>query len=315
MHTTRPRSSRRGSEATLPIRNRPQSHLILGNYRLLCMLASGGMSAVYLAEDRAGRRFALKVLDAAFSQSADIIERLVAEREVSRRVHHPGLIRIDECIQPPGQLPYLVMELIDGETLGEVPAQSLRLGAISSIAAQLADALAALHVAGIVHCDVKPDNVMVTYECGLGGWPRVKLGDFGVARFEPHTAVDVVSGTPAYMAPEQWRGEVEPRTDVYGLGCLMYELITGRMPFEGTVQELAGAHLDQLPPRLATLRPATPPAFDRLVMRMLSKDASLRPSAGELAGRLAELAFALPPSATTSVPQVARVASGSARSR
>ena len=193
-------------------------------------------------------------------------------------------------------LPYLVMELLDGENLGGLIERGpLALGAVLAIGAQVADAVAAIHEAGLVHCDLKPDNLMLLYQVGLAGWPAAKVVDFGVAR-EVGSVIDEIAGTPNYMAPEQWAGHVEPRTDVYGLGCTLFELLTGTPPFEGTLHEVKVAHCDHLPPAPSTRR-AMPPVLDRLIVRMLAKDARLRPRMAEVARVLTELAFEVPPGA------------------
>ena len=270
----------------------------LGDYRVLDMIATGGMGGVYLAEDARGRRFALKVLDPQFAAHDEIVDRMAAEHEVSRRAPHPGLVQIHACFRPRDEQPYLVMELIDGENLATLLERgTFELGAIAAIGAQLAAALAAMHAAGIAHCDVKPDNVMVVYEDGVAGWPKVKLGDFGVARFFDDPSDEMsIAGTPPYMAPEQWSGEVDARTDIYALGCTLYELITGEPPFNGSLAAIATAHAEQRPVRPGKHRPAVPAALERIVMRMLAKDPALRPRTAEIVRELTEIAYGWPPS-------------------
>ena len=115
------------------------------------------------------------------------------------------------------------------------------------------------------------------YQEGVAGWPRVKVLDFGVARFDDRASSDEIAGTPYYMSPEQWRGRAEARSDVYALGCVLYELITGVSPFEGSVSRVMAAHCDELPLPLSTQR-SIPEALDRLVMRMLAKDPGHAPA-------------------------------------
>ena len=274
----------------------------LGPYQVLGPIASGGMGGVYLARHTGtGERHALKVLDPRLAGVPAIVKRFFGELEVARRVVHGGLVKVEAGGRDRG-MPYLVLELLDGEDLGRLLERGrIELGAVAAIGAQIADALAALHDARIIHCDLKPDNVMALYQDGLAGWPVVKVLDFGVARFLDQPIVEV-SGTPAYMAPEQWRGEVGPASDLYALGCLLYELISGAPPFVGTIPELGAAHLDELPPALDGLR-GTPPELEHLIMRLLAKEPGMRPrTAGEVSRRLTDLAFGLPPGARVERP-------------
>src|SRR5262249_8273321 len=147
-------------------------------------LARGGMGGVYLAADLAtGERVAVKVLDPHFAAHPDIVDRLFAERRISARVRHPGLLDVRHAGHSADDVPYIVMESLDGENLGELADRGqLEIPAILAIGAQIAAALAALHDAGVIHCDVKLDNVFVLYETGFAGWPKIKVIDFGVSR-------------------------------------------------------------------------------------------------------------------------------------
>ena len=267
----------------------------VGAYRVLELLARGGMGGVYLGEHvDTGERVALKVLEPRWAQDHGVVARMLDEAEVTRRVRHRGLVRILSGERRDDGIAYLAMELIDGMNLGVLlDHDRLELGAIAAIGAQIADAVAALHEAGIIHCDLKPDNVMVEYRDGLAGWPRIKVIDFGVARLHPRHEV---AGTPHYMAPEQWRGHAEPRTDVYALGCLLYELITGDVPFDGSLPQLMAAHCDDraLAPSLVRW---CPEIIERLVLRMLAKEPGMRPHMDEVARTLADVAFQFPPGA------------------
>jgi serine/threonine protein kinase len=267
-----------------------------GNYEVVAPLASGGMGGVYLASHVTnGERVALKVLDPLFANHDEIVTRLYAERAVSSLASHPGLVDIRSAATSLDDIPYLVMEYLEGETLAAVAGRGpLELGAIASIGAQVAGALAALHEAGVVHCDVKPENVFVLSGTSWCGGPRVKVIDFGVSRRvdEPPPEDASIAGTPAYMAPEQWRGRPSPASDVYALGCVLFELLTGEPPFAGSLPQLMVAHLEQRPARPAWLRSGTPIELERLVLRALAKDPDLRPTMTELAHALGELADA-----------------------
>jgi serine/threonine protein kinase len=272
----------------------------VGRYDATALIAHGGMSAVYLGEELAtGKGVALKILEPCFARHEDLVRRFLSELEVSRRVRHQGLVRIYDGSRTPDGIPYLAIELLDGECLGATSERGpVDLGAIAAIGAQIADALAAMHAAKVAHCDLKPENIMVLHDGSFAGWPRIKVVDFGVARFlDREEDEGQVAGTPMYMAPEQWRGHADERSDIYALGCMLYELVAGRCPFEGSVAELVAAHADILPPPLASFR-ALPRDMERLIHRMLSKDPGMRPrSMAEVARAFTDLAFAMPPGA------------------
>jgi eukaryotic-like serine/threonine-protein kinase len=261
-----------------------------GNYEVVAPLASGGMGGVYLAADVAtGERVALKVLDPSLVDSDEIVTRLYAERTVSARAHHPGLLAIRSAARD--GVPYLVMEYLDGDSLAHLLASGgLSIAAIIAIGAQIADALAALHAVGVIHCDVKPDNVLVLHT-PMAGQPAVKVIDFGVARMvdEPTSDDTSVAGTPDYMAPEQWRGRPQLASDVYALGATLFEAIAGEPPFSGPLAALMVHHLEDRPPRPSWLRAdddRVPIELERLVLRALAKDPTQRPSMRELADEL-----------------------------
>jgi serine/threonine-protein kinase len=262
-----------------------------GEYDVLEPLARGGMAGVYLAVHRAtGERVALKVLDPQLASHADSARRLFAEHQLASSVSHPGLLEIRDARVSTEGLPYLVMEYLAGETLGEIAEhRRIELGEVIVICAQVATALAALHAAGVMHCDVKHDNVFVLDD-RVGGWPRIKVIDFGVSRRVGDPSDDAsIAGTPWCMAPEQWQGRPQAASDVYALGCMLYNLITGVPPFDGSLPELMTAHLERRPMRPTQLAPI-PIALERLILRALAKQAPSRPTMADLARELDALA-------------------------
>jgi len=257
-----------------------------GEYEVVAPLASGGMGGVYLAMHRTtGDRVALKVLDPMFANHAEVVDRLYAEQAVSARASHPGLVEIRAAARSSDDIPFLVMEYLEGETLAAIVQRGeIELETVVGACAQIAAALAALHQVGIAHCDVKPENLFVLRDGG------VKVIDFGVSRHvdePPHDGS--IAGTPAYMAPEQWKGAPELASDVYSLGCVLYELLTGNVPFDGSLPELMMAHMEQRPARPSWLRAAIPVDVERLVMRALAKAPAMRPTMAEMARALVRL--------------------------
>lgn len=255
-------------------------------------LARGGMGGVYLAEHSlTGERVALKVLDPQFAGYPEVVARLRAEYVLSQRAHHPGLVDIRGARTTDDGLPYLVMEYLEGETLADVADRgTIELSTIIAICAQVASAIAALHAAGVVHCDIKHDNIFVLRDGDAWGWPRVKVIDFGVSRLvdEVPNPDAAIAGTPWCMAPEQWSGAPTTASDVYSLGCLLYDLTTGAPPFDGSLPELMLAHIEQRPARPSWLR-AMPMELERMILRALAKDPAARPSMHEMACALSEL--------------------------
>lgn len=287
--------SRPGGEMlALPVR-RPRPAGRFGEYAVLAPLARGGMADVYLAAHvETGEHVALKVLDAKFANHAEITSRLFAEHRLASSVRHPGVLEIRDARISSDGLPYLVMEHLSGETLGDLAdREPLELAEIVAIGAQVASSLAALHAAGIIHCDVKHENVFVIPDRD-GVARRVKVIDFGLSRRlgEPVDEASSIAGTPWCMAPEQWQGRPEAASDVYALGCLLYDLTTGIAPFEGSVPQLMTAHFEQRPARPTWLA-QMPPALERLILRALAKQPADRPSMAGLARELHALADSL----------------------
>jgi serine/threonine protein kinase len=294
-------------EATLPLWMRNGNVLPLARparrslsrfdgYDVVAPLARGGMAGVYLAtHTRTGDHVVLKVLDPQFAGTPEVVERLLAEQTLASRTDHPGIVDIHGSGWTSDGVPYLVMEYLDGETVGEIADRGrLELSSVLAIGAQAAAALAALHGVGVIHCDVKHDNLLVLdRHIPSWGWPRVKLIDFGVSRLvdEPPRDDPSVAGTPWCIAPEQWRGYPCPASDVYALGCLLYDLTTGHPPFDGSLPELMAAHLGRRPPRPSWVR-RMPIELERLILRSLAKEPAHRPAMREVATLLGALADA-----------------------
>ena len=279
-----------------------------GDYDVVAPLASGGMGGVYLARHvTSGEKVALKVLDPLFANQPEVVERLYSERTIAKKATHPGLISIRGAGKSSDDIPYLVMEYLEGKTLAHMLADGLAVEDIIGLGAQMAAALAALHEARIIHCDIKPENVFVLDKRAWGSLPQLKVIDFGVSRSLDEGLADdaSIAGTPAYMAPEQWKGRPTLASDVYSLGCMLYELITGETPFDGSLPQLMHAHLSQRPARLTWLRAGVPIELERLILRALAKDPAHRPTMAEMATELGDLAGML--SATETMPMAMAV--------
>jgi eukaryotic-like serine/threonine-protein kinase len=283
-------------------------------YTIVAPLGAGGMGEVYLAEDtRLARRVALKFLPARLTGSPEHLRRFEQEARAVAALSHPNVCTIHEVLETDDGRYCLVMEHVEGETLRQrLLAGSLEVEAVLDVAIQIATALAAAHAAGLVHRDVKPENVMLRRD----GY--VKVLDFGLAKLsERHrsgpaaearldTAPGVVMGTASYMSPEQARGlPVDARTDLWSLGVVLYEMLAGVRPFDAaTPTDVLVAVVEHEPAPLAARAPGVPLALERIVRRLLAKDREGRhPTAEDLLAELRRvrqevaLVAALPPTA------------------
>lgn len=253
--------------------------LIGGRYRLGDVIGRSLMSEVRRGEDlRLNRPVAIKLLRGdGDPRSAARFER---EAQILARLHHPNIVVVfDTGVD--GEDRFIVMEFIEGPTLRELLDNDgpLSLERASDITSKLASALGLAHDRGIVHRDIKPSNVMLRHDGG------VKLVDMGIARLRSQEALTLtltVLGTARYLSPENARGDpLDGRSDVYSLGCVLFEMLTGRTPFEGSPVALSFAHVNTPAPRVRSINPGVPAAMDELVASMLEKDPAHRPQTGE----------------------------------
>jgi serine/threonine-protein kinase len=278
----------------------------LGAYHIVRLLGEGGMGAVYEArQETLERRVALKTLHPDAARNKDAVARFFNEAKVLSQLSHPCIVQVFDFGKAEDGTAYLVMELLRGEPLSHrlrklvEKQQRLSVLTVLQLAWQIADVLAVAHSQGIVHRDLKPDNLMLVADPIAPGGERVKILDFGIAKLTQRdsrgavqTDTQAVIGTPMYMSPEQCAGAggVDAKTDVYSLGCVVYEALAGRPPFvaEGA-GELIGRHLFHEPPPLSSLAGKMPSAVAALVHRMLGKDKKKRLGMSDAADELGRL--------------------------
>ncbi|HEU0176046.1 MAG TPA: serine/threonine-protein kinase [Blastocatellia bacterium] len=268
----------------------------LGRYQILSLLGRGGMGEVYLAEDpRLGRKLALKLLPQEFTLDRERVRRFKQEARAASGLNHPNIItifEIDQIQTEAGGVHFIAAEFIDGQTLRQCLAGgAMKLSEALDVAVQVASALAEAHAAGIVHRDIKPENIMLRRD----GY--VKVLDFGLAKLiEPlstgdtsfkcqdsslrefHSDPGIMMGTPRYMSPEQIRGrQVDARADIFSLGVVLYEMVAGRVPFDGgAAGEVIAAVLNHEPSPLSRCAPDAPAELGRIVDKSLAKDREQR---------------------------------------
>ena len=249
-----------------------------GRYVLREVLGTGGMATVWRARDEVlGRDVAVKVLSAQYAADPGFLARFGREARHAARLNHPRLVTVfDSGVD--GQMPFIVMELVAGRTLRQVLDQAgmLAAGEAVRIAAAVCEALEVAHAAGLVHRDITPANIVLADA-------EVKVLDFGIARADGGTGVTgtaVVLGTAAYLSPEQASGRpAGPRADLYSLGCVLFEMLTGAPPFSAdSAVGLAYRHVHDDPGPPSARRPGLPTRLDQITARLLAKDPAARPA-------------------------------------
>lgn len=278
----------------------------IGPYRIVRLLGEGGMGVVYEArQESLDRRVALKTLHPEYARQKEQVSRFFNEARVLSKLEHPSIVQVSDFGTTADGTVYLVMEFLRGESLRHrltdvtERGDKLPLAQVLQIAWQVADVLAVAHAMGIVHRDLKPDNMMLVADPVSPGGERVKLLDFGIAKLTRErdrnglkTDTQAVMGTPAYMSPEQCAGAggVDAKSDVYSLGCVLYEALSGQTPFvaDGAGRIIA-MHLFQEPVSLQSIAPKVPTVVAELVHRLLVKDKRLRPNMSDTADDIGKL--------------------------
>lgn len=268
---------------------------MLGHYEVEALAFEGGFASIYRGHHRVTRAaVAIKVLRSALAMSMGMIERFEQEARALERLQHPGIVMVHELGALTDGRPYIVMEWIEGRSLAEELAARGPLSAAEALALmnEIGSAVAAAHAVGVIHGDIKAQNIVALPQ---GAWFTVKLSDFGIARLmapeDQPTAFTTrtMLGTPRTMAPEQILGRpVDARTDIYALGLLLYQMLAGRLPFDGAnVVEIEEMHLFAAPPQVSLLA-SVPAALDDVLDRALAKDQKERyPDVGSFLEALA----------------------------
>lgn len=265
-----------------------QQYLLNKRYRLLSPIGAGGMAVVYKAQDLAlGRLVAVKILREPLTGDPDFLARFQQEARAAANLAHPNIVTVHDFGRDGGRN-YIVMEYIEGKDLKTLikDGSPFKVERALDLIIQICAGIGYAHRAGLVHCDVKPQNILVTAD------GRVKVTDFGIARalatLQPGETTDIVWGSPQYYSPEQAAGEAPtPASDVYSIGVVLYEMLAGRLPFVASTQQaLAMMHLRDEPPRLTLFNPALPETLERIVHKVMAKEPAARYRTADQLGRI-----------------------------
>ena len=295
----------------------------IGSYRVIRLVGEGGMGQVFEAvQEQIERRVAIKVLLPEYARDAEVAQRFFNEARATNIIGHAGIVTVFELGYTADGTAFIVMEFLDGESLRQRIKRCGRLGRDAlRITRQVAGALAAAHDKGIVHRDLKPDNIMLVADSEVASGERAKILDFGIAKLlgdggpdQLRTRTGVLMGTPSYMSPEQCGrpgAGIADRTDVYALGIILFEMLTGAVPFKGSeIGQILGQHIFAEPPPLP-VTPEVPYELVQLVRRMLAKEPAERPSMRDIVrviGMLAPSQVNAPVPVSVPVPVAAPVA-------
>jgi serine/threonine-protein kinase len=262
----------------------PRGTVLGGKYKVEGMLGQGGMGSVYQATNASiGRKVAIKLLDPKLANNADFIHRFQMEAKAAALIGHPGIVDVLDMGETDEGMPFIVMEYLEGVTLKSLLKRSGALTAPQAVAVlvPVLDALIAAHAAGVIHRDLKPANIFVC----LKPTTAVKILDFGISKFSTGTSgitqTGTSMGTPAYMSPEQVRGDktIGPQSDLYSIGAILYNLVSGHPPFEGESDLAVVARvLTDLHRPLADVRPDLPAKLSTICDRLLTKAPDKRPA-------------------------------------
>lgn len=263
-----------------------------GRYRLIDRIGTGGMSVVYRGQDLSlGRIVAVKVLHESLTDDEGFLRRFQREAHAAANLSHPNIVTVHD-IGKDGNRYYIVMEFVDGRTLKQLvrlqnqQGRPLSVGQALELGIQMCAGIGYAHRANLIHCDVKSQNMLITRD------ERVKVADFGIARAmseaTQHTIDSQIWGTPHYFSPEQAAGQgATPASDVYAIGVVLFELLTGRLPFVAeTHTALALKHMQEPPPRASELNPLVPPQLDQILLKVMSKEPAARYRTGDQLGRI-----------------------------
>ena len=279
---------------------------LIGRYRVTRAIGHGGIGAVYEAVQEAiGYRAAVKILGAQLAtdpRQKQYVDRFLDEARAVNLINHPGVVRVFDFGETDDHIVYILMEYLDGQTLASrladgAAGKGKKLSVLQAmrLVRQVAAAMAQAHEKSVIHRDLKPENIILITDGDVPGGERVKILDFGLARFldspERRTTAGVALGTPMYMSPEQcYGGDLDGKSDVYSLGAIAFELLCGQPPFnDPKPARLMTKHVNEAPPQIKSLNPALPDEVAELVHQLLVKQAAQRPDMRQLLARIDQL--------------------------